>query len=966
MSGTGLDWSRVKALFAGAMEQPLDRRDAWLRQCCAGDAAMYTEVNSLLGAHALPADAFLSGGGARLVAPLLAERDAERAAPASGERVGPYSLLQLLGEGGMGRVYLAARVDGQFRQNVALKLIRAEFATHEAGERFLRERDILARLTHPHIAQLHDGGVSAAGIPYFTLEYVEGQPITRWCDERRLGIADRLRLILKVCDAVQYAHRNLIVHRDLKPSNILVNREGEPKLLDFGIAKALDPDAAPGLTATQTRPMTREYAAPEQVLGEPISTATDVYTLGVLIYELLCGQLPYARAQRGEVSWPKAIVEDDPEPLGRALSRTTGTADDGGTAAAARSATLPVLQRSLRGDLDRIVCRALEKVPDARYASVTAFADDLRAWLDGRALPGGNRRYRLWKFIRRNRVVVGFVTALLSVVIAGLAVVALQQRRIAAEAQIALRQTRTTAAVKDFLLDLFHKADPNVAKGKEISARELVDRGVQRLDKIPAEQAVLKAEVQTTLGTIYYQLGLYKEAAPLHEQAFVALKSLRADAVLVAAAERDWATELVHLNKIPQARELADDAVRRLRALPHAPAADLVRSLHTVGWIAESERNGPRAVATAADALALARQAPVDDALLAMALNLQASAYWLMHDNDAAVKTYREALELHLRTVGPDDQLVLIDYDGIATALFAGGRYAQAVEFFHKSRDAYTHVFGPNALRTLHAAEGLALVEYEAGLYADSRREFEQILAALKENPVQSNEFESEVMLNSGALLTDLGDTDTAGQRIVAARDAFTQRYGAKFAGVTEALSDLGYVHTAQGKLEVAEQELRQAIADKAESHDEDVSTDLTRLSDVRRLRGDVDEAMSFGQRARDNALKLFGERSRQAARAHYALGLAVLAAHHDDQAQAELRASLQSFVLIAPPEGLHPFSAGPRLALGKLLASQPGHTAEALALLRQALQLRTENFGIDHPLTIEARTALTQAESKK
>jgi serine/threonine-protein kinase len=216
-------------------------------------------------------------------------------------------LLRVIGEGGMGSVYLAERQGGDFVQRVALKVVRAEFASPEARERFVRERNVLARLVHPHIAQFHDGGLTADGSPYFTLEYVEGEPITTWCDVHRLDVHQRITLALQVCAAVAYAHRNLIVHRDLKPSNILVNADGVAKLLDFGIAKLLDADASEGQTATNSRLMTPEYAAPEQVLGEPITTATDIYAIGVLLYQLLSGRLPYARADAGAVSFQKAV-----------------------------------------------------------------------------------------------------------------------------------------------------------------------------------------------------------------------------------------------------------------------------------------------------------------------------------------------------------------------------------------------------------------------------------------------------------------------------------------------------------------------------------------------------------------------------------------------------------------------------------------------------------------------------------
>jgi len=240
MNDTAADWLRIKALFAEALDQPVAGRGAWVDERCKGNEALRDEVLSLLAAQANTEPSLLGRGVNPLLSPLLADEDG-----LLGTLVGPYRLLALLGEGGMGRVFLAERADGQFRQRVALKLMRAGFASSEVHERFLRERDLLARLAHPNIAQLHDGVVRANGSPYFTLEYVDGEPITQWCDAHKLGLAARLKLLLKVCDAVQYAHRNLIVHRDLKPSNILVTADGEPKLLDFGIAKPLDGGGVP-------------------------------------------------------------------------------------------------------------------------------------------------------------------------------------------------------------------------------------------------------------------------------------------------------------------------------------------------------------------------------------------------------------------------------------------------------------------------------------------------------------------------------------------------------------------------------------------------------------------------------------------------------------------------------------------------------------------------------------------------
>ena len=336
-------------LFRQVQLQPDGARDTWLAAQCDDDESLLREVRALLAAQR-GSHGILDHGAAGALSRMNSDN---AAGDRVGEHLGAYRLLRLVGEGGMGSVYLAERDAGDFAQCVALKLVRAEFGGAETRARFLRERNVLARLVHPHIAQLHDGGVAGDGTPYFTLEYVEGEPITKYCDGRKLTIQDRLRLVLQVCAAVAYAHRNLIVHRDLKPSNIFVTTDGEVKLLDFGIAKLLDPDTAQGQTATQSRMMTPEYAAPEQVLGEPITTATDVYAIGVLLYELLSGRLPYARAEAGTISWSKAVVEEAPEPLYRALNRTTtrGDSTSGDAAAAARGMALPALRHSLRGDL---------------------------------------------------------------------------------------------------------------------------------------------------------------------------------------------------------------------------------------------------------------------------------------------------------------------------------------------------------------------------------------------------------------------------------------------------------------------------------------------------------------------------------------------------------------------------------------------------------------------------------------
>ncbi len=517
---------------------------------------MLADVRRLLAQRSEPALIFSEDAQA-----LLAHLNVEVSTDALlNAEIGAYRLRKLLGVGGMGRVYLAERSTGDFSQQVALKLVRSEFATTELRQRFLRERNTLARLAHPNIAQLHDGGVTADGAPYFTLEYIEGEPITRWCDAHSCDLRTRASLMLKVCDAVLHAHRNLIVHRDLKPSNILVNATGEPKLLDFGIAKPLDDAAASEtLTNADARPMTRDYAAPEQLLGDPVTTATDIYALGVLLYLLLSGHMPYRRAESGETSWIKAILEDSVEPMERAIGRK-----DADAIASARSMTPVTLKRALRGDLERIVQRTLAKRPESRYATVDRLADDLRAYLAGRAISGGTRTYRLRKFVRRHWLPLLVGAVLVAVVLSGTITMAWQARRIAAEA-------RTTNAVKAFLISLFRDADATQSSGTDVPARELVDRGAARLDKMSGEP-LLRGELNGVLGEIYNDLGRPKEAAAAERQSVGDLTASGASPVSIAASERERARAETSLDHDEDAARDAAHATALLRTVRGVPA----------------------------------------------------------------------------------------------------------------------------------------------------------------------------------------------------------------------------------------------------------------------------------------------------------------------------------------------------------------------------------------------------------
>jgi len=719
-------WHRLRTLFAEVLEIEPRERDLWLDRSCAGDAALREDLQRLLDAHAAPEG--LLDNGSRFVHGLAATlADAStQTDPRVGARIGVYRLLQLLGRGGMGSVYLAERADGQFRQQVALKLIGDEAPTRALRERFLRERDILARLSHPNIAQLHEGGVSADGVPYFTLERVEGEPITRWCDSRRAGIRERLQILLKVCDAVQYAHRNLVVHRDLKPTNILVTANGEPKLLDFGIAKLLDGEgAATGMTDTHAPPMTREYAAPEQVLSQPITTVTDVYALGVLLYELLCGRLPYPEAERGTISWPKAIVEATPEPLSRAVTRARGDVASGSAAsdarahaldaestAARRGLSVAALKRIVRGDLDAIARRALQKAPEARYPSVAAFTEALEAWLHGRAQPNSDVHLRLRKFLRRHALGVGVASAFAVVTFAGLAGIVWEAR----QTTLAGRRAQT---IQQFLTSVFDVSDPDRSQGQTVTARELLDEGARRAQIELADQPELESDLLRVIGTLYFRLGLYPRAEALQEQALALLRKLEPNGDSIAAS----LTELADTERLQQHYAEAEAHLTEALSLEPPGHADAARAqtLGNLGMVlgetarnAEAERTLREALAldrrlhespderTASDQERLARvlaggsgydeaNALLSDSLqqqralhgekhstVAATLEERAKLAWTRGDLDSAERDFEAALEMRRALFGPR-------HPGVADSLYwvAGlrsyqGRYAEA------------------------------------------------------------------------------------------------------------------------------------------------------------------------------------------------------------------------------------------------------------------------------------------------
>jgi len=472
-------WREVEAVLDAALDLPVQERSTYVAAACTGDQALRSEVERLLAAVDAPAALVPDQPAAQFAAPVIAraaetggldlgQRPSQAIRASIPERIGPYRVIADAGEGGMGVVYIAERDDGTYSKRVALKVVRRGLHLDARfNRRFQEERQILARLDHPNIARLLDGGVTDDGLPYFVMEYVEGEPLDRWCDGRRLPVERRLEIFVKVCGAVAYLHRHGVVHRDLKPSNIMVTADGEPKLLDFGIAKMLvGSEGAPTTVLTQTgqRLLTPDYASPEQVRGAPITEASDVYALGVLLYELLTGRRPYRRRGRTLHQIERVILEDEPTRPSSAVTQPVavdgGMTDGPSRAAALRATTPPRLRQQLRGDLDAIILTALRKEPERRYQSADELATDLRRHLDGLAVSarGDGMGYRARKLLRRHRlsiaaVSLGMVAGVLLIVLAARTGLAPQERTFGAAPRVQPGATRRVAFTPSLELD---------------------------------------------------------------------------------------------------------------------------------------------------------------------------------------------------------------------------------------------------------------------------------------------------------------------------------------------------------------------------------------------------------------------------------------------------------------------------------------------------------------------------------
>ncbi len=745
-------WSRVERLFGDAVEVESGERGEYVAAACEGDLELRQEVDSLLAAHLKANDDFLE------------ELDDDRVARfvdvmSPPERIGPWRILEEIGRGGMGVVYEACRDDGQFHQLAALKLIQGGLDSARTVQRFLLERQILARMEHPAIARLLDGGVTPEGRPWFALELIDGVPLTEYCEEQDLGVEQRLRLFKNICSAVEYAHRSLVIHRDLKPSNVLVDHDGQVKLLDFGIAKLLsaDEEAEAAKTEADKRVVTPGYGAPEQWLGGPVTTTTDVYSLGIILYELLAGQLPYGSGPSDIAQQFRAWADSQPP-------RLSSLADENREDSAARR--LPSFGRRLGVELDAIAAKAINSEPEHRYASVEALREDLERYLRGepvRACPN-SLRYRAEKFLRRHRTSL-VVVALVGVsLLTGLSLALWQAGVAARERDIARQESEETEEVKNFIVDLFRASDPSDEQRVDLTAKQLLARGVERVRAGLEDRPDLRSELLTAVGEVANLLGDHEGARELFEEA-LAIESGPAvrDQLRRAAALNGLGETSVSLGDNVSAEAAHRQALAIRLELADPDSLDIAQTFNNLGNALAGQRELSEAIESYRHALSIQRRVAGENAIEALeTLGNLGIAYRLQGDLLAAEKLLGQAIEQMAKRPENQKPSMVALLSELATVKSRFGRPMAAERLLRQSLELSRNFWGESHPDTRISMNNLAMALHTLGKDPEAEVLMRKTLEYDLEQYGPQHTYVATSRDNLGRVLLELGRVEEA------------------------------------------------------------------------------------------------------------------------------------------------------------------------------------------------------------
>ncbi|MEM1182815.1 MAG: serine/threonine-protein kinase, partial [Acidobacteriota bacterium] len=858
----------------------------------------------------------------------------------------------------------AEREDEHFERRVAVKVLRAGFESPELIRRFVAERQILARLEHPNIARLYEGGATADGRPFLVMEYVDGRPIDRYCDEEKLGVAERIEVIRKVCGAVQYAHRHLVVHRDLKPSNILVDNEGEPKLLDFGIAKLLDPGSFP-MTVEATRtglsPMTPHYASPEQVRGEAITTSTDVYALGVLLYRLLAGRLPY-HFDSGVRNHILQVLEKS-GPTRPSLVILESTADDLEPKPLPHLLGIPPaeLQRTLAGDLDSIAMKALRPEPEHRYASPEHLAADLRRHRAGLPVHArqGNWRYRVHKFVRRHRVAVG-LAATATLLLATLSIfMTWQAAQIAKErnAALAARDEAQTAQqaerqVVQFLTGLFEKADPRQAKGEDLTARQLLEQGAERVRADLTDRPEVQARLLLTMADVYHQLSLYQDSVDLAAESVALREAAGASPRDIAVARLTEASGLTMLGQL-------DEAAARLDLIEAGlgpGTSEQPRISSTRGLVAFSRGDFEEAIGHFEAAIDTGRSQPTPDhGLITRSFSNLGFALEQLGRPAEAETAYLESLELAELHLGSDHPAVATALNNLGACLKDQGKVEAARDYYRRALELRELLFGGDHLQTAQTRANLAVLDAEAGRWREAVPAFQQTIEAFEKHLGPKHPHVGMAWNNLGQCFRQLGDYPLASTALDRGLEAVVASVGDDHPIAAQNLLQRAALELDRDRIAPANSYFAriQTILEGSVGPEHTLFTSLAKGRCRAQMLAGAEDAVATCERALETNRRQYGDIHRSSLGTSAALVKTLLDVGRVDDAAAALDAADDVAEATTGPE--HPDRLPLHLVRGELLLRR-GQKREALFAFQSALGVADRAvLDASHPLKQQA-----------
>jgi serine/threonine-protein kinase len=907
------EWARLDRLLDEALDRPAAERDKWLDALPSELDVLKPRLRALLAeaARCEAGDPFQSLPRLDLDTATAGEGEASGRA---GEAIGPYRLVRPLGEGGMGSVWLAERTDGILNRPVALKLPRASWLRPGLSERMAREREILASLEHAHIARLYDAGVGADGQPYLALEYVEGRPIDEYVREKGLDLRGRLRLFLQVAGAVAHAHARLVVHRDLKPGNILVTAEGQVRLLDFGIAKLLDQGRAEEteLTRLSGRALTPAYASPEQIAGAPLGVATDVYSLGVLLYELLAGARPYKLERDSAAALEEAILTVDP-------ARPSAVAGDRRFA------------KTLRGDLDTIALKALKKKPEERYATMNAFADDVERYLQGRPVLAQPDRawYRLRRFVGRNKLAVGAAAVVLLAILAGAGVAVWQAR-------VALAEKERAEETQRFIASIFSDANPYEGKGKDLSAVDLLKQGKQRIDRLSRRRPEMRVELLTLVGDSLIGLGDGEAADGVARQAVKeAMEALGPDDGRTVEARLLMADVYLARGQAREMRQEVDALMPAVRRAAKTRPEHLVRALKAQVDLAIDGGRLDDAISTAREALALssrelgARHERTVSLSIVLAESLGSYGRRTQEALAAAEQALRLALDAHADE--PKDPQVIYAREIYGRALGHAGQARRGVEETGRALRDASDVFGASSRRVGFIASGLAPSMLRVGQIKEAIETSNRSIAIIEKHVEPDSYAMAQSLSNRGLLWLAARNGAQALVDLSLAKEKFARLFGPSHWDTLIPQFNGALAMAYLGRDEDARRELR-PVAERSRDV-QNLVWALYVLGTVDRLGGRHQAALV----AHEESLRLIKDEpgaDRNRVRAFAEIGLDQLELGRLEEASRSLERARALFAALETH--MHPAQAEVLTALGRVHLAR-NDPARAMAPLREA-----------------------------